>query len=163
MKKAHTIAKDAFEYVCQFSRTNGVASKYPIKGPACYEYCVQAKKSGQMVRIYKCEEADAPIKFTLNGNVLSIFDNDFPYTIQRGHIKRCVRQEINNVTILLECDFVTNGWGIRTFKISDERTYFYCSEAAEKTYFYCSEAAEKTLPVIICTKQESDETNTPEH
>jgi len=59
LKKAHTIAKDAFEYVCQFSRTNGVASKYPIKGPACYEYCVQAKKSGQMVRIYKCEETNA--------------------------------------------------------------------------------------------------------
>jgi len=25
------------------------------------------------------------------------------------------------------------------------------------------EVAEKALPVIICTKQESDETNTPEH
>jgi len=95
---------------------------------------------------------NSPIKFTLNGNVLSIFDNDFPCTIQRGYIKRCVRREINNVTILLECDFFPNSGGIRTFKISDERTYFYCSEVAEKA-----------LPVIICTKQESDETNTPEH
>jgi hypothetical protein len=93
-----------------------------------------------------------PIKFTVNGNVLSIFDNDFPYTIQKGYIKRCIKKEACNVTILLECDFFPNSGGIRTFKISDERTYFYCSEASEKA-----------LPVIICTKQESDETNTPEH
>jgi len=153
LKNAHTIAKDAFEYVCQFSRTNGVASKYPIKGPVCYEYCVQAKKSGQMVRIYKFEEVnEAPIKFTLNGNVLSIFDNDFPYTIQRGYIKRCIKHEVNNVPTFLECDFFYNNGDISTFTVSDERTYFYCSEAAEKA-----------LQVIICTKQESDETNTSEH
>jgi len=102
--------------------------------------------------IIKDKVNETPIKFTLNGNVLSIFDNDFPCTIQQGHIKRCIKQEACNVTILLECDFFPNGGGIRTFKISDERTYFYCSEAAEKA-----------LPVIICTKQESDETNTPEH